>query len=153
MPVARSRIPGDREIFGPFELEQPQMWMPAHQDHLEHRVLKGQLRLLRHDRHTLCDGASGQVVEWRSVEPHLPRSRPSSAAQQAEQRRLARAVGPDDADHGAPTDFEADVVEYSERGRLTPAPSDIRTKRHRRAAIRTPANAVRPGDGYPNTSS
>ena len=49
MPVAAQRVARDGEVVRAFELEQPEMRMPAHQHHLEHRVLECEMRFLRHD--------------------------------------------------------------------------------------------------------
>ena len=112
VPVARERIARDGEIARPFELEQPEMRMPAHQHHLEHGVLEGELRLLRHHRNPLSDrraATAGRAAHRRAapsqrVGRRVPLSSRSSVV-------LPDPFGPEDADDAAAGDVGGDVVE------------------------------------------
>ena len=56
------RVARNLEIVGAFDLERAQMRIAAHHRHLEHRVLEGELRLLRHHRHPPRDVAARGIV-------------------------------------------------------------------------------------------
>ena len=147
------RIARDREVVGPFELEQPEMRMPAHQDHLEHRVLEGQLRLLRHDRHALGDrrvassGCSGvpSSSTCPAVGRRVPLSKRSSVV-------LPDPFGPRMPTMRASRHLEADMVEDLERGRLTPRPFEIPERdvigAQQRGPLQTPSGRA-PGSRAP----
>ena len=72
--------------------------------------LEGEVRLLRNDRHAPRRGGTRLAREWTAVEYDLPALRPPCAGEQAQQRRLAGAVRPDDPDEAARRHVERDAA-------------------------------------------
>src|SRR5260221_160805 len=77
------------------------------------RQVLEQMRFVRHERQPAL-GLERIVDEVVRVDAHVPRRRPQDAGQRAQRRRLARAVGPDEADDFAVGDLEREVVDGRE---------------------------------------
>jgi hypothetical protein len=83
---------------------------PQADDVRDHQVELG-LRLLLDDRDATCHVPASHSGEIGPVEQHLTAARGADAGQQPQQRRLARAVRPEEADHASGLDVERDAVD------------------------------------------
>src|SRR5690606_33660701 len=98
--VLRARRPQQADVRG-----------AAHRDGLRHGEADGHLRLLRDERHAARELEAPEALEIAPVEEHASRRGRELAREEAQQRALARAVGPDEPDHLPRLDPQRDAVE------------------------------------------
>ena len=65
-------FPRDRQIVRSLHFEEAEMRMPAHEHHVEHRVLERELRLLRHDGDSASDLAACHPIDRPVLEQDTP---------------------------------------------------------------------------------
>src|SRR5256886_674488 len=94
------------DVGGVLEEAARRVRVTAHQHELLDRERKGPRRLLRHHRHLARQRPGREIAHGPSVEPDLAALRAQHAREQPQQRRLARAVGTDDAEDLAALDGE-----------------------------------------------
>ena len=121
VPVAASASRAIAEVLLALELEGAEVRVPAHQHDFEHRVVEGEVGLLRHDRDASRDLAPGDAGQVAPVDHHAARRRRQHAAQQPQQRGLSRAVRPEDADQVAGRDLQRHAVKAGQSGAVDEA--------------------------------
>src|SRR5206468_2299674 len=94
------------DVGGVLEEAARRVRVTAHQHELLDRERKGPRRLLRHHRHLARQRPGREIAHGPSGEPDLAALRAQHAREQPQQRRLARAVGTDDAEDLAALDGE-----------------------------------------------
>ena len=107
---------------------------------LQHVVERGELGEQRHLLEGAGDAVAGAVVAREvghvaPAQPHLATRGRERPRDDVEQRALARAVGPDEADQLALADGEAHVVERGEPAELLGDPVHLEDGSHRSAAV------------------
>ena len=75
MPVAASASCGDANVVGPFDREDAEVRMAAHQHDLDRAIFERELGLLRHDRDLPRRLAPRQLIERPIAEQHAARGR------------------------------------------------------------------------------
>src|SRR2546430_3849144 len=98
--------PRGGDVGGVLEEAARRVRVTAHQHELFDRERKGPRRLLRHHRHLARQRPGREIAHGPSVEPDLAALRAQHAREQPQHRRLARAVGADDAEDLAALDGE-----------------------------------------------
>src|SRR5438876_4005093 len=98
--------PRGGDVGGVLEEAARRVRVTAHQHELFDRERKGPRRLLRHHRHLARQRPGREIAHGPSGEPDLAALRAQHAREQPQQRRLARAVGTDDAEDLAALDGE-----------------------------------------------
>ncbi len=94
-PGRRHGLTGDREILRAFEEAARSMRVAPHQDELLDAV-RERRRLLGHHGHLPRQLPASQSLEQLALQKDLPGGGLQHFGEDADQRRLARAVGPDD---------------------------------------------------------
>ncbi len=115
------RLPGNGHVARALEGECAKVRIAPHQRNLEHRVVEREVGFLRHDRDRTRQGGAGERRQVRAVQRDRPGLRAQDAGEQPQQRRLARAVGAEDADHAASLDAHGDVLDARQRRAAGPA--------------------------------
>ena len=122
------RLPRDRDVRRAFDGERAEMREAAHQRHLEHGVVERRMELLRDHRDALRQRAPRPSSHGLAVEQDLAGRRRQQPSEQLDQRRLARAVRPEDADERAGRDVERHVAHDAARRARGAAAAAIRER-------------------------
>ena len=98
VPVASSAASRDGQIVRPLDFERAEVRIAAHQHDLEHGVVEGERRFLRHDGDPPRERRRPERSHVLAVEPDDSRLGLESPRQQPQQRGLAGSVRPENAD-------------------------------------------------------
>ena len=103
---ALERLARQHQVAAAFEMKRSEMRRAAHQHHLEHGEREGDRILLPDKGQSARESAPIERGKRRTEQ--FDRALPwiERAAEQPQQRRLARAVGPDDREHLTRLDFQ-----------------------------------------------
>ncbi len=89
----RERAAHRQQVGGGLEAERPEVRVPSHQREVEDGVVEDRMNLLRHHGQPPGEHPLGHARDRRVVQPNLAAGGRQGARQDAQQRRLARAVG------------------------------------------------------------
>ena len=110
-PGGGERRAGECDVLRAFDLERAEVGVAAHERDLVHRIVEGELGLLRDDRHAARQHPTRDRLDVASVELDPSRDRTEQAAEETQQRRLSGPVRAEDADQAARREVERDLLQ------------------------------------------